>query len=260
MSKVPISQKEFELLCEAYKAPKTGDHICWREFSDTIDEVFTSKGLEKNVDATVGNAPFNTTYGRIPANESETDGVQRILEGFTEVIRKERLDAKSFFQDWDRHKRFKVSQKQFSQVLTLLKYPLNAEDTAIVAKIYGNHDGEIRYADFLKDSNCLTYTIHGPFTGAKSTYTKNFIDFQGATTCEDLMTKIKNIVKKDGIRLREFFQDHDILRKGYLPKMKFRNVLHAQKIQLTSQEYDRLEAAFAQSNDPSCVNYVSFNT
>jgi hypothetical protein len=75
MSKVPISQKEFELLCEAYKAPKTGDHICWREFSDTIDEVFTSKGLEKNIDATVGNAQFNTTYGRIPANESETDGV-----------------------------------------------------------------------------------------------------------------------------------------------------------------------------------------
>jgi hypothetical protein len=134
MSKVPISQKEFELLCEAYKAPKTGDHICWREFSDTIDEVFTSKGLEKNIDASVGNAPFNTTYGRIPANESETDGVQRILEGFTEVIRKERLDAKSFFQDWDRHKRFKVSQKQFSQVLTLLKYPLNAEDTAIVPR------------------------------------------------------------------------------------------------------------------------------
>jgi hypothetical protein len=54
MSKVPISQKEFAMLSEAYKAPKTGDHICWREFSDTIDEVFTSKGLEKNLDASVG--------------------------------------------------------------------------------------------------------------------------------------------------------------------------------------------------------------
>jgi hypothetical protein len=47
------------------------------------------------------------------------------------------------------------------------------------------------------------------------------------------MNKIKNQVKKDRIRLREFFQDHDILRKGYLPKMKFRNVLYAQKVQLT---------------------------
>jgi Ca2+-binding EF-hand superfamily protein len=73
------------------------------------------------------------------------------------------------------------------------------------------------------------------------------------------MTNIKNIVMKDRLRLREFFQDHDILRKGYLPKMKFRNVLHAQKIQLTPQEYDRLDAAFAVPNDPTCVNYVNFN-
>jgi len=40
------------------------------------------------------------------------------------------------------------------------------------------------------------------------------------------MVKIKNIIKKDRIRLLEFFQDHDILRKGYVPNQKFRNVLH----------------------------------
>lgn len=41
MSKVPISQLEFEHLCTSFKAPKAGDHICWRDFSDSIDEVFT---------------------------------------------------------------------------------------------------------------------------------------------------------------------------------------------------------------------------
>ena len=84
------------------------------DFSGTIDKLFTSKGLEKNLGTTIGEAGFATTYGRVPANYSETDNVQRILDGFTEVIRKKRLDAKSFFQDWDRHKRFKVTQKQFT--------------------------------------------------------------------------------------------------------------------------------------------------
>jgi Ca2+-binding EF-hand superfamily protein len=47
MAKVPISNPEFEKLCEEYKAPKQGDHIKWREFCDAVDEAFTKKGLEK---------------------------------------------------------------------------------------------------------------------------------------------------------------------------------------------------------------------
>ena len=52
--------------------------------------------------------------------------------------------------------------------------------------------------------------------------------------------EIKNQCKKDRIRLLEFFQDHDILRKGYVPNQKFMNVLHIQKINLTSDEFAHL--------------------
>jgi hypothetical protein len=46
MAKCPISQGEFTHLSEHFKAPKEGAHIRWRDFSDQVDEVFTSKGLE----------------------------------------------------------------------------------------------------------------------------------------------------------------------------------------------------------------------
>jgi hypothetical protein len=65
-------------------------------------------------------------------------------------------------------------------------------------------------------------------------------------------------VKKDRIRLLEFFQDHDILRKGYLAAQKFRGTLHTQRITLTPQEYDRLEQYFAMPNDAGLINYVTF--
>ena len=144
--------------------------------------------------------------------------------------------------------------------MTLLKYELCNEDIVLIAKIYGNHAGEIRYADFLRDANCLVYNIYGPTTEAKSTYTKTWTDFTGAAASHKaLMDKIKNLVKKDRIRLREFFQDHDILRKGYLPKMKFRNVLYAQKIHLTSEEFEALIDYFKMPTDPTLVNYVNFN-
>ena len=72
------------------------------------------------------------------------------------------------------------------------------------------------------------------------------------------MTKVKNIIKKDRIRLQEFFIDHDTLRKGYLAAQKFRSVLHSQKLFLTSEEYGRLENHFALPSDKGLINYVQF--
>jgi len=42
------------MLKNVFKAPKEGEHIKWRDFSDRVDEVFTQKGLEKNLDVEVG--------------------------------------------------------------------------------------------------------------------------------------------------------------------------------------------------------------
>lgn len=83
--------------------------------------------------------------------------------------------------------------------------------------VYGDGNYEIKYAEFLRDANCLEYVINGPTTGAKSTYVTRFTDFSGVNAMEALMTKVKNIIKKDRIRLLEFFYDHDVLRKGYVP-------------------------------------------
>jgi len=74
------------------------------------------------------------------------------------------------------------------------------------------------------------------------------------------MVKVKHCIKKDRIRLLEFFQDHDLLRKGVLPPTKFRSVLHSQKVQLTAEEYDLLEKVHCirDSTNAPLVNYVDF--
>ena len=143
------------------------------------------------------------------------------------MIRKHRLDAKSFFQDFDKHRHYKVSQKIFRQVLNTLGFPLSEDEVALVGLVYGNEVGEIKYTEFLRDANCLEYIINGPTTGLKSTYVPRDTDFTGVKGEDALATKIKNQLSKDRVRLLEFFQDHDILRKGYLPQQKFRSVLHS---------------------------------
>lgn len=191
MSKVPVSQSEFQMLCEYYKAPKEGEHVKWREFSDNVDEVFTTKGLEKNLDASVGMARTTTTYGRRQATGEEQEICQSVVDAFREVIRKNRLDAKSFFQDHDRHRSFKVTPKIFRQVLNTLGFQIDEQQVNAVALVYGNEEGHIKYDEFLRAANCLEYVVNGPTTGAKSTFRDRFTDFDGVKAHDDLMKKVK---------------------------------------------------------------------
>lgn len=48
-----------------------------------------------------------------------------------------------------------------------------------VALVYGNEENYIKYAEFLRDSNCLEYIINGPTSGAKSTFRSQYTDFTG---------------------------------------------------------------------------------
>lgn len=73
------------------------------------------------------------------------------------------------------------------------------------------------------------------------------------------MNKIKEHVKRHRIRLGEFFQDHDPLRKGHIQATKFRTTLYAQKLQLTTQEYQVLEDHFRDSENTSYIRYADFN-
>ena len=66
------------------------------------------------------------------------------------------------------------------------------------------------------------------------------------------------MIKKDRVRLQEFFQDHDLLRKGYVPAQKFRSVLHSQKIELTIEEYVKLESFYSLPTDSNLINYKDF--
>jgi len=76
----------------------------------------------------------------------------------------------------------------------------------------------------------LRYTINEAYSGAKSTYQPVDIDFTGSKDISDLMKKIRDQVKRHRIRMGEFLQDHDPLRKGTIEATKFRTTLYAQKL------------------------------
>jgi Ca2+-binding EF-hand superfamily protein len=259
MGKVVLSSGEFELLCAHYQAPKEGRHVRWRDFCDDIESVFTKKGLEKNVDLALGDARLATSYGLQGPSLRQQALAEEVVEGFRDLLIKNRLDAKSFFQDWDHHRHFKISLKQFRQVLSNFGFIISDEQAQACVKVFGNPAGEVEYLRFLEHADPAKVLQQPIERGPKPQYTGKETNFLGSQETVELMQKIKTQVKKDRIRLLEFFQDHDILRKGYLPQQKFRSTLHSQKLFLTEAEYSLLQKVFAAQIDAQMVDYVRFN-
>ena len=64
-------------------------------------------------------------------------------------------------------------------MLNTLGFEIDEAQVNAIALVYGNEDNYIRYADFLRDANCLEYVMNPPTSGAKSTYISRFTDFGG---------------------------------------------------------------------------------
>lgn len=97
-----------------------------------------------------------------------------------------------------------MSPKQFRQVLATFNFPLSDEQVESIQKVFGNDKGEINYSEFLNRCNA-DESNNG--SGMAKTYNASYrtADFAGETDLIKLMTKIKINVKKDRIRLLEFF-------------------------------------------------------
>ena len=62
MGNIHVSQKEFDYLCENFAGRNQGQ-VNWKRFEDEVEAAFTTKKLEKNIDAPIGAARTQTFYG-----------------------------------------------------------------------------------------------------------------------------------------------------------------------------------------------------
>ena len=143
--------------------------------------------------------------------------------------------------------------------MTFFKVAFTDSQVDSMVKVYGDAQGDIDYLTFISKCNVLHYHINEPYTGVKSTYRANGSNFNGLSSVDELMDKIKELVKRHRIRVGEFFQDHDPLRKGTIDATKFRTTLYAQKLQLSREEYTKLEEHYRDPENATKVRYVDFN-
>lgn len=102
------------------------------------------------------------------------------------------------------HKHFKVSPKIFRQVLANLGFTMSDEELQSLVKTYGNDQNNIKYLEFINDANPFKDS-NGDSANGKQTYFGQTQTFKGEEEIDRLLFKIKAMIKKDRIRLGEFF-------------------------------------------------------
>ena len=256
-----LSRKEAELLCEKYAnlTPGRESEILWTKFADDIDIVFVIKNLEQRNDI---NEVLDITKKDFKLNElslPDQATLQDILRDMKKFFEVNRIEPKPLFYNHDHLKRGKVLNPQFNNVMRGMKYFLSEPNLEVLMKKYGDPiSNEINYVQILydatnfgennKDKNNISTMeklndkeFYPSLSNANNFYTYQTYFVNINTKMKDIIDKIKHTVKINRIRLSEFFEDFDPLRKGSCTKAKFRTALDMANLHLRAEEFDVLE-------------------
>ncbi|CAD8206649.1 unnamed protein product [Paramecium pentaurelia] len=258
MAKILLSDAEFQLILNNFGCKDKQGFVFWKEFTDQVDQVFTTKNLEKvspSEDVPQMSTQYN--YGRVSITERDRQVAEVVKKKFQYFCKATRLDIKQFFQDWDKLGRNKVSPKQFRQTLATVNFILSDEEFQAVVKIYAaEDDGDIRYVQFINDTQPPLEILTE--SGASQAYVGVKPKEKEKLQPSVLLEQIKVAVKVKRLRLGDYFKDFDPLRKGMMPTNKFRGVLSQMKIDLDQESLDLLETMYVVPEDPIRVNYAKF--
>lgn len=276
MAKLQVSNNEFRILTQHFSMPEKEGFVCWRNFCEKLDEVFTVKHLEKFPDSKFGGSILKTVTMRekMPADMRKL--AEKVISQFRFYCKATRLYVKQFFKEWDRLGRNKVSSKQFRQVLTTVGFKLSNSESEAICNYFKSDDGYINYVDFINMTTPRDELTEQGLSEAGRRAQANFLNsggFQlqkqdqtqsmpvqdghlgpkapseplvsnkgllvnnqlGISTkaplysfIDDLNvdpTRVLERIKRDvgigRIRLREYLQDFDPLRKGVITVNKF---------------------------------------
>jgi hypothetical protein len=242
MSKLFFTREEAKLLVEKYRNPDKPKEVFWRKFCDEIDEVFVVKELEKRNDIENLKNITKTSFSLSELSLPDQALLQDILKEMKKFFEVNRIDPKPAFANYDHLKRGKVLRSQFKKICHSMKYFIDDGSIDILMKKYGDAiPDEINYILILNDSNECgnSIVLEEEKTEDKNiipvlSSANNFYTYQTHSRVYDsevqeVIDKIKNIVKINRIRLQEFFNDFDSLRKGVVTKAKFRTAMNMAK-------------------------------
>lgn len=111
------------------------------------------------------------------------------------------MDTKDLFKNWDKLSRFKVSAKQFRQVLATVGFSMTEEQSKAICKMYTTDDQmEVKYLDFLEDTKPFDFAY---MTEIKETFKRGTgMPKSIPENIEEILSELRKISKINRLRYK----------------------------------------------------------
>jgi Ca2+-binding EF-hand superfamily protein len=268
-----LTNDEFDTLVKHYHSDTREGYFKWRKFADDVIQFVAPQNLEKDPQTTPPR-PQETLQlrTRTVATSAPAEDVERLIAIIARFITTRRLSLTEQFQLKDRMNHRRVTQTGFAQVLQLVGLYITKAEIDRLCRFY--HDPENNFVDyprFVADVEAKAGRIFGD--RACTSLVVNEIPSYGFENSQwlvqksqsprdlewvDILDRLSAYVYRRRIRLYEFLEGFDPLRKGHIPKQKFRTVCGQANLPLTPEQLEVVLEHFGLPEKQDMFNYRAF--
>ncbi|KAH7468679.1 uncharacterized protein KRP23_11056 [Phytophthora ramorum] len=271
-----VTESDLALLVQKYGSVKTLDttKVDYVRFCDNIEGKVNRELLQDNnfddILATITKATNHSTADKCSRamrgslTESDSDVHQAMMNRLHTFCSTRRVLLKPTFQDFDKGKREHITVDQFFRVMTMFKLTLNGEgERRALLQRYSSAHGErfVNYVTFCYDlenwgndnqqhngrpssRGGVVSEIIAPSKLRADTFEETAAETH-VRSVPMLIRYIKQTIKRDRIRLEEYYRDFDKLRHGKITAAQFCAGLNAAGFLLSREEMALLGDEYA---------------
>jgi len=197
--------------------------ICYDRFCEAVDEVFVTERLEKSPSPTVPSPGSTLQLTFVPQPVEDEEQVHHVLHRVAMLCKTRGVIIKYCFQDFERgpspspsnvnpRRAGKVTVTQFRRHFPFKK-EFSEEEIDLMIQRYATEQGDIHFQALHNDVSQVLSTEMPPFPTSEfhpradhSEWSHHYLD---------PVAKLQSKIVEKRIRMFEFFQDFDALRKGF---------------------------------------------
>ncbi|KAJ3133298.1 hypothetical protein HDU90_006246 [Geranomyces variabilis] len=279
LASLELKEVEIKSLLGVYQ--ERDGRVRYRDFSDSIEQVFTMKDLEKDPLLEVGPIPHQLLVQGVNSLPAEDESrCQQILDRLHGLVSERHLLFEPFFKDYDKYLGQciigRVTRSHFQRLLSSMKLDLSERDLHILFAKFEHEDApdQINYGAFIWAVDPESYPAYEwkkRETGQPNVPTDFFEAGPEAhltpqpppkdapPTLASLLHTLRTFTLKNRIRISEFFRDADKLRSYSIPRAEFIRGVHRMGVPgVSSEASDILADAYADSAKVGCCKWKNF--
>ncbi|KAJ3015173.1 hypothetical protein HKX48_004754 [Thoreauomyces humboldtii] len=251
VASIELKEPEINALLNVYQDGQ--GRVRYRQFSDSIEQVFTMKDLEKDPLLEVGPIPRELlVQGANSLQASDEARCTELLGRLQGLVTERHLLLEPFFKDFDMYLGQgvigRVTRSHFHRLLSSMKLDLSDRDLHVLfSKFeYTESPDQINYGAFFRAIDPETYAAYAsPNTGTRprlpppTSLTDDFLTARPPTHTApqpplapstphitDLLSVLRTFTLQNRIRISEQFRDADKLRSYSIPRAEFIRGVH----------------------------------